>query len=74
MKLKSSILALCMAISGFSALAAGQYVRISTDATDLILKVADDNRLYQSYLGPRLLHQDEIDALPQLGFTTYESF
>ena len=72
MKLKSSILALCMAISGFSALAAGQYVRISTDATDLILKVADDNRLYQSYLGPRLLHQDEIDALPQLGFTTYD--
>lgn len=31
-------------------------IRISTDRTDLILEVAPDGRLYQSYLGDRLLN------------------
>lgn len=35
-------------------------IRISTDKTDLILQVAPNGRLYQSYLGDKLLHEDEI--------------
>lgn len=30
-------------------------IRISTDNTDLILQVGDNGRLYQTYLGERLL-------------------
>jgi len=39
-------------------------IRISTDNTDLVLQVAENGRLYQSYLGERLLHDDELDNLP----------
>lgn len=39
----------------------GTTVRISTDETDLILQVGNGGRLYQKYLGPKLL--DDADAL-----------
>lgn len=39
-------------------------IRISTDNTDLILKVAPNGRLYQSYLGNRLLNAADIQNLP----------
>ncbi|WP_295727785.1 alpha-galactosidase [uncultured Muribaculum sp.] len=32
-------------------------IRISTDSTDLLLQVGDNGRLYQTYLGPKLLHE-----------------
>lgn len=41
----------------------GKTIRISTDNTDLILKVGDNGRLYQSYLGPKLLVDDDIENL-----------
>ena len=34
-------------------------IRISTDNTDLILQVGDNGRLYQTYLGERLLHTED---------------
>lgn len=38
-------------------------IRISTDETDMILKTAPNGRLYQSYLGTRLLNPSDIDNL-----------
>ena len=38
-------------------------IRISTDRTDLILEVAPDGRLYQSYLGDRLLNEQDLKNL-----------
>jgi len=38
-------------------------IRISTDNTDLVLKVGENNRLYQAYLGPKLRHADELSNL-----------
>ena len=39
-------------------------IRISTDNTDLILQVAENGRLYQSYLGEKLLHENDLKNLP----------
>ncbi|MFT3740823.1 MAG: alpha-galactosidase [Breznakibacter sp.] len=44
-------------------LATAQTIRISTSQTDLILKVGPNGRLYQSYLGARLLNETDIDRL-----------
>lgn len=38
-------------------------IRISTDHTDLILGVAPNGRLYQVYLGDKLLHEQEVENL-----------
>ena len=35
-------------------------IRVSTDAIDLVLAVGSDGRLYQAYLGPKLLHDEEL--------------
>ncbi|MDL2212408.1 alpha-galactosidase [Bacteroides sp. OttesenSCG-928-J23] len=40
-------------------------VRIETDAVSLIFRVADDGRLYQSYLGRRLTVDSDIAHLPR---------
>lgn len=42
---------------------AGRTIRIATDNTDLILKVGDNGRLYQTYLGPKLMHEADV-AIP----------
>ena len=47
---------------------AGKTIRISPDNTDLILKVGDNGRLYQTYLGPKFLHEADV-AIP--GWTQY---
>ena len=39
-------------------------IRVSTDNTDLILKVAPNGRLYQSYLGSKLLNEQDIVSFP----------
>lgn len=39
-------------------------IRISTDRTDLILEVAPDGRLYQSYLGDKLLNEQDLKTFP----------
>ena len=36
-------------------------IRISTDNTDLVLQVGDNGRLYQTYLGERLLHEQDLN-------------
>ncbi|CDC53823.1 uncharacterized protein BN612_01394 [Phocaeicola coprophilus CAG:333] len=36
-------------------------IRISTDQTDLILKVGENGRLYQTYLGEKLLHEADVN-------------
>ena len=36
-------------------------IRISTERTDLVLQVAENGRLYQSYLGERLLNDADLD-------------
>lgn len=35
-------------------------IRIGTDQTDLLLQVGDNGRLYQTYLGERLLHESDL--------------
>lgn len=61
--LHSMTFAIAMALCGTVAAqtADGTTVRISTDETDLILQVGNGGRLYQKYLGPKLL--DDADAL-----------
>ena len=39
-------------------------IRIATDATDLVLKVAPNGRLYQAYYGERLRHAADLGQLP----------
>ena len=38
-------------------------IRIATDNTDLVLEVGPNNRLYQTYLGPKLLHESDLHNL-----------
>jgi alpha-galactosidase len=42
-----------------------QVIRISTDDTDLILTVAENRQLYQTYLGEKLNAKTDINGLPQ---------
>lgn len=41
----------------------GKIIRIATDNTDLVLKVGANGRLYQTYLGPKLLDDSELANL-----------
>lgn len=38
-------------------------IRIVTDNTDLILQVAPNGRLYQTYLGPKMMHDADTKSL-----------
>lgn len=38
-------------------------IRIATDKTDLVLQVAENGRLYQTYLGEKLLHEADLGNL-----------
>lgn len=40
-------------------------IKISTENVDLIYRVGNNGRLYQSYLGKRLNHATDIAHLPQ---------
>lgn len=42
----------------------GKTIIIETDNTDLVLKVGDNGRLYQTYLGPKLKHRSDAE-IPQ---------
>lgn len=44
-----------------------QTIRMSTDKTDLILKVGENGRLYQSYFGEKLLNSSDLELLAQEG-------
>ena len=41
-----------------------KFIRIQTDDTELILQVAENGRLYQSWFGERLLHESDLRNLP----------
>ena len=52
------------AIASANAQSAEQNViRIATDNTDLVLKVGPNKRVYQTYLGPKLLHESDLQNL-----------
>ena len=42
---------------------AGKIIRMSTDNTDLVLKVGPNGRLYQTYFGPKLLDGKDFDNI-----------
>ncbi len=65
MKQKLFLLVCLCCISFFSRAAEKPVIKISTDKTDLIYKVADNGRLYQSYLGKHLSYDSDIASLPQ---------
>jgi alpha-galactosidase len=58
-----AFLALCL--SAFALFAdAEQVIRVSTDQTDLVFRVADNGRLYQNYLGQHLNQVSDLNHLP----------
>lgn len=59
-KIVSFLLLLCASLSAMAA--ADSLIRVSTDATDLILKVNARGRLYQLYLGERLRDLSDVSA------------
>lgn len=59
MKKNLALAALAMLATGLSA----QQIIISTNTTDLVLRVAPNHRLYQVYLGEKLLHAADYDQL-----------
>lgn len=64
MKVKQFFLICFLCISCALKAADKPVITISTDAVNLIYKVADNGRLYQSYLGKRLNHASDIAFLP----------
>ncbi len=38
-------------------------IRIATDNTDLVLEVGPNKRVYQTYLGPKLMHESDLQNL-----------
>lgn len=58
-----SILFLSLFLSVMNIVAQQTTIRISTNETDLILKTAPNGRLYQSYLGAKLLNPTDISQL-----------
>lgn len=65
MKTKCYFLCCVFCILSFGQLKAEQtLIRISTQETDLILQTAPNGRLYQSYLGSRLMNEADIQTLP----------
>lgn len=64
MKVKLFFLICFLCISCALKAADKPVITISTDAVNLIYKVADNGRLYQSYLGKRLNHASDIAFLP----------
>ncbi|GHV51678.1 alpha-galactosidase [Bacteroidia bacterium] len=63
--MKTFLISCALALAGLPAMQiAGQsLVRISTDETDLILSVAPNGRIYQSYLGQRLQNEADLQHL-----------
>lgn len=45
--------------------AANEIIRINTNSTDLIFKVGNNGRLYQSYLGQKLMDTSDLASLKQ---------
>lgn len=63
MRTKICVVLCLLAIS--SSLFADEYIRVNTKNVDLVLRVKDDGRLHQSYLGKRLKDESDLRHLPQ---------
>ena len=63
--MKKYLILFILLISGWNiavrAESTGEVIRISTDRTDLIYRQAPNGRLYQVYLGPKLMHQTDLE-------------
>lgn len=70
MRILKSLLAAVLAGTALGASANGEIIVVETADNALVYKVADNGRLYQSYLGPRLGGYTDYRALP-LGNEAY---
>ena len=59
----SAVLSVAVALSAGATPADKKLIRIATDNTDLVLEVGPNNRLYQTYLGPKLRHEEDLSNL-----------
>jgi len=59
----SAILSMATAISAVAQSGERNIIRITTDNTDLVLEVGPNKRVYQTYLGPRLSHESDLQNL-----------
>ncbi|MDR3142140.1 MAG: alpha-galactosidase [Tannerellaceae bacterium] len=69
--MKKKILIVLLIMGGLLSTLSAQrsFIRISTDETDLVLLVAPNGRLYQGYLGKRLLRETDLDNFSYLAST-----
>ena len=65
MKVKTLFLICFLSITCLLNAADKPVIQIHTDNSSLIFRVADNGRLYQSYLGKKLSHETDISHLPQ---------
>ena len=63
MRIKA-ILSKCL-ITLATAVSADEFIKINTDQVGLVLRAADNGRLYQSYLGKRLANESDLQHLPK---------
>ena len=66
--MRNSIYLLLVCLLGWILPASGnekQVIRISTRNVDLIYKVAGNGRVYQQYMGKRLMYETDFEHLPQ---------
>ena len=59
----SAVLSMAAIASANAQSAEQNVIRIATDNTDLVLKVGPNKRVYQTYLGPKLLHESDLQNL-----------
>lgn len=62
MNLKSTIALCTLALA--QSVFADDFIRINTDNVDLVLRVKDNGRVYQSYLGKHLRYEADLQNLP----------
>ena len=55
-----TLLSFAMAFTASAETQGRKIIRIATDKTDLVLEVGPNNRLYQTYLGPKLRHNEDL--------------
>lgn len=59
----SAAISVAVALSAGAQTKESKIIRIATDNTDLVLEVGANNRLYQTYLGPKLSYEDDLKNL-----------
>lgn len=67
--MKKILAALMLALSAGPLWAAGDLIRVGTNKTDLLLRVGDDYRVRQAYLGPRLANAADLEHFAKAGGT-----